>query len=157
VINKTDTSEMERITCSCAIGARTARMPELPAQLTRPLILLVEDERVIRKVMEILFEDEGYQVVLAKNGREALALLADIVPDVIITDYMMPELDGVGLLRAVRDDNRIRGLPVLLMSSVPAAEVPCHELADQTFLKGGELASLLDIVAALVKGKASSE
>jgi CheY-like chemotaxis protein len=130
-------------------------MPELQVQPTKPVILLVEDERAIRKVMEILFEDEGYQVVLAQNGREGLDLLADLMPDLIITDYMMPELDGVGLLRAVRGDDRVRGLPVLLMSSVPAADLPGHELADKTFLKGGELASLLGIVAALVKGKAS--
>jgi PleD family two-component response regulator len=151
VINKTDTSEMGRITCSCAIRARTARMPELPAQLARPLILLVEDEHAIRKVMEILFEDEGYQVVLAQNGREGLAILADLVPDLIITDYMMPELDGVGLLRAVRRDCRVRDVPVLLMSSVPVANLPGHEMADQTFLKGGQLISLLNIVATLVE------
>lgn len=127
-------------------------MPESRAQSPKPLILLIEDERAIRKVMAILFEGEGYQVVLAQNGREGLDLLPDLMPDVIITDYMMPELDGLELMRAVRDDDRVSGVPVLLMSSAYPADLPGHDLADQVFLKGGEVAALLNIVASMVDG-----
>ncbi|WP_373187280.1 response regulator [Halopseudomonas sp.] len=129
---------------------------EVAGMSGKPLILLAEDERAIRKVMEILLESEGHEVLAAKNGREALDLLEDVTPNVIITDYMMPEMDGAAFLRAVRGDARLRKLPVLLMSSAQPTELPDHHLADQVFLKGGELGSLLGIVASLIARGASS-
>lgn len=131
-------------------------MAKAASKSGKPLILLAEDERAIRKVMEILFESEGYEVLSAQNGREALGLLSEVVPNVIITDYMMPEMDGAELLRAVRADATLSTIPVLLMSSAYPSDLPDQHLADRVFLKGGELGSLLATVASLVAGKASS-
>lgn len=125
-------------------------MHEAAGTSGKPLILLAEDERAIRKVMEILLESEGYDVVSAQNGREALDILLTVTPSVIVTDYMMPEMDGAALLRAIRGNVRLSVIPVLLMSSALPGDLPDHHLADQLFLKGGELESLLAIVASLV-------
>ncbi|MBL4835418.1 MAG: response regulator [Pseudomonas sp.] len=122
----------------------------------KPLILLAEDERAIRKVMEILLESEGYDVLSAQNGKEAFDLLSSVTPSVIITDYMMPEMDGAEFLRAIRGNTAMASIPVLLMSSAHPADLPDHHLADQVFLKGGELGSLLATVASLVAGRAPS-
>jgi CheY-like chemotaxis protein len=128
----------------------------MPDAVAKPLVLLVEDERGIRRVMEMLFEDEGYDVLTAKNGSEALELLANVTPSMIITDYMMPEMDGAQLLRAIRDDAGLSAIPVLLMSSAHPADLPSAHLADEVFLKGGELDSLLAIVDSLIDGSAPS-
>lgn len=125
-------------------------MAEATGKSGKPLILLAEDERAIRKVMEILLESEGYDVMCAQHGIAALDILLTVTPSLVITDYMMPEMDGAELLRAMRDNARLSAIPVLLMSSAVPTDVPDHHLADQTFLKGGELGSLLAIVASLV-------
>lgn len=131
-------------------------MADAAGRSGKPLILLAEDERAIRKVMEILLESEGYEVLSAQNGKEALDLLLKVTPSVIITDYMMPEMDGGQFLQAIRSDAGLSGIPVLLMSSAHPADLPDHDLADRVFLKGGDIGILLATLASLVAGSASS-
>ena len=69
-----------------------------------PTVLVVEDEWVIAEVLAVTLADAGYQVITAANGRQALASLAETRPDVIVTDTMMPILDGPGLLAALAAD-----------------------------------------------------
>lgn len=81
-------------------------------------ILVVDDERTICNLLADLFEDEGYDVSRAYDGTIALALTERERPDLILSDVMMPGLDGVSFTRRLRD----RGLrmPVVLMSAVYA-------------------------------------
>jgi two-component system alkaline phosphatase synthesis response regulator PhoP len=81
-------------------------------------ILVVDDERTICDLLADLFEDEGFDVRRAYDGSTALALAEHERPDLILSDVMMPGLDGVTLTRHLRD----RGLrtPVVLMSAVYA-------------------------------------
>jgi CheY-like chemotaxis protein len=109
----------------------------------RPLILLVEDERALRKVMEMVLEGEGYQVLAATHGKEGLELLATSAPDLIITDYMMPEMDGAAMIREIKKDPQHAGIPILLMSAALPESLPERRLADRFLAKGGELATLL--------------
>jgi CheY-like chemotaxis protein len=68
--------------------------------------------------------DEGYRVVLAANGRQGLDRLAEgPLPDLVISDYMMPVLDGVGFLRAMQSSEEQRHIPFIVMSSMPEANV----------------------------------
>jgi len=85
---------------------------------TRPLILVVDDDVMIRRCVARILRALGAEVVEASDGREALALLrADaIAPDVITTDVSMPALDGLALVEALRDDPRLRGLPIVVLS-----------------------------------------
>ncbi|MFC7556410.1 PleD family two-component system response regulator [Pseudoroseomonas wenyumeiae] len=79
-------------------------------------VLIVEDEFAIADLLEMVLTDQGYRVVTAPNGRLGLQRLADgLRPDLVITDYMMPMLDGAGLLRAMRESEAERDIPCIVM------------------------------------------
>lgn len=85
-----------------------------------PLVLIAEDERPIAEALGDVVEDAGCRVVCARDGRSALELARQQRPALIITDYMMPYMNGAELIAALRDDARSRGLqppPVALMSA----------------------------------------
>ncbi len=126
-------------------------MPERDAGAQTPLVLLVEDERALRKVMELVLQGEGYDAMTANNGREALALLEQARPDLIISDYVMPEMDGGELVRRVRADDRLAGIPLLLMSSGFPTHLPERDMVEKCLEKGGSLDVLLDTVASLIE------
>ena len=87
-----------------------------PAKKT---ILVVDDEFGILEVLEAILSDAGFKVVSAMNGQEAMALLQKEVPDLVIVDFMMPLLDGAGVIKAMRADGRLGRVPVLLASALP--------------------------------------
>src|SRR5947207_6597901 len=90
-------------------------------------VLIVEDEFAIADLLEMALSDEGHQVLTAANGRQGLERLAEgPSPDLVISDYMMPILDGPGLLRAMRDIEGQRDIPCIVMSSMPEASVREH-------------------------------
>ena len=82
-------------------------------------LLLVDDEHAIVEALSGILEDEGYRVVSAPNGREALARLAEAAPALILTDVMMPIMGGRELLAAVRAHPVHARVPVVMMSAVP--------------------------------------
>jgi CheY-like chemotaxis protein len=84
-------------------------------------ILLVDDEYSIIEVLAYLLEEEGYAVLTACNGRVALERAANKVPDVVVTDQMMPVMTGTELLAALRKDPALQHIPVILMTSAPLA------------------------------------
>lgn len=69
-----------------------------------PTILVVEDDDVIRDLLQDLLEDEGYRVRSARNGLEGLNLIDEVCPDLIISDVVMPKLDGFGFREAARKE-----------------------------------------------------
>ena len=87
-----------------------------PAKKT---ILIVDDEFGILEVLESILSDAGFTVISAMNGQEALTRLQKTVPDLVILDFMMPLLDGAGVIKAMRGDKRLRAVPVLLASALP--------------------------------------
>ena len=68
-------------------------------------ILLVDDEEGIRTVLGITLADMGYRVLTAENGSEALRILKDQSPSIVLTDIKMPEMDGIELLRRIKEIN----------------------------------------------------
>jgi CheY-like chemotaxis protein len=88
------------------------------------LILVVDDEYSIAEVLEVALTDAGHEVVTAINGRQALERLKEQRPDLILLDFMMPIMDGVAMLKTIREDSARREIPVILMSSLPEAAVP---------------------------------
>jgi putative two-component system response regulator len=86
-------------------------------------ILVVEDNYDILAVMHDLLEGDGYRVTLANNGQEGLAAFAQEVPDLIISDLMMPRLDGFGLLAAVRSQAHGAAVPFLFLSARTEAAI----------------------------------
>lgn len=79
--------------------------------------LVVDDSLTMRKVLGRLLEREGYEVLVAKDGMDAIELLQTSVPDIILTDIEMPRMDGFGLARNIRDDERFANTPLIMISS----------------------------------------
>ena len=86
-------------------------------------ILVVEDEFGITEVLQSALTDAGHNVVTAINGKQGLELLKERGPELVILDFMMPVLDGLGMLRAMRDNPEYRDIPAILMSSLPESAV----------------------------------
>jgi len=84
------------------------------------MILIAEDELSIATLLRDMLEDEGYAVLLARNGQEALTLLGTHYPALVLTDVMMPILDGFGLCRAIQANPAYQAIPVIVMSAVSA-------------------------------------
>jgi PAS domain S-box-containing protein len=84
----------------------------------RPIIMAVNDEPAVLELLTVLLEHEGYRVVAASNGRQALELAGTVEPDIIISDVVMPEMDGLELCRRFKQEPRTESVPVLLMSAV---------------------------------------
>jgi DNA-binding NarL/FixJ family response regulator len=79
--------------------------------------LLIDDDPNLILLVKDYLEFRGYEVITAENGREALEVLDQDVPDLIICDVMMPEMDGYALVEHVREDPRTNWIPVLFLSA----------------------------------------
>lgn len=82
-----------------------------------PTIMVVDDSLTERKITSRLLKREGYQVVLAKDGIDALEQLREVTPDVLLSDIEMPRMDGFELLRNIRAEPRLAALPVIMITS----------------------------------------
>ncbi len=82
-----------------------------------PLVMVVDDSLTVRRVTQRLLLREGYRVVLARDGLDALEQLADERPAVMLSDIEMPRMDGFDLVRNVRNDARLQDLPVIMITS----------------------------------------
>lgn len=80
-------------------------------------ILIVDDEEPIRDLLAWLLGDEGHRVLVAAHGRQALDLLEQDPPDLVVSDVMMPILDGAELCRRIKRSPSTRDIPVILMSA----------------------------------------
>jgi chemosensory pili system protein ChpA (sensor histidine kinase/response regulator) len=95
---------------------RTAVLPA-PAVSAAPVIMVVDDSLTVRKITSRLLEREGYQVLTAKDGLDALAQIGDVLPAVMLLDIEMPRMDGFDLARNLRSDPRTRQVPIIMISS----------------------------------------
>ena len=81
------------------------------------LVLVVDDSITVRRVTQRLLQREGFRVAVAHDGLHALEMLAQEKPAVVLTDIEMPRMDGFDLVRAVRADDKLRDLPVIVITS----------------------------------------
>lgn len=110
-------------------------------------ILLVEDDLDLRDIYTLLLEQSGFRVTGAQDGEEALACVSGLSPDLIITDVTMPRMNGLEFCRRLHQDERLRGIPILIHSSDRYVEPPHGE----AFLsKGSELPRLLGLIHRLI-------
>ena len=80
-------------------------------------ILVVEDEPSQREVMVYNLEAEGYRVTCADNGDDAMLVIAEDIPDVIVLDWMMPHLSGIEVCRQIKSNPDTRAIPVIMLSA----------------------------------------
>lgn len=83
----------------------------------RPLVLLVEDEPSQREVLSYNLTAEGFEVLVATNGEEALQIVAETPPDLILLDWMMPHVSGIEVCRRLKARPETRGIPVIMLSA----------------------------------------
>ena len=84
---------------------------------TLPTVMVVDDSLTVRKITGRLLSREGYQVLTAKDGVDALEQLLDVLPDVLLVDIEMPRMDGFDFTRNVRADARLKGIPIIMITS----------------------------------------
>ena len=107
-----------------------------------PLVLIAEDEESIAEVVEMLVAEAGYGTVVARDGRQALALAREHWPALLITDMMMPHLDGIDLIAALRAEaaDSSRGAPPAILmtaASISYARGARRRAAAQALRSGG--------------------
>ncbi len=118
-------------------------------------ILIVEDDPQIRSMLEETLKLEGFETAVAENGNDALEKYGSVAPDLIITDILMPEKEGLGLiteLKKTKDDVKI----IAISGGAPSISPGCNlELAQmfgahKTFQKPLDIDALLDTIRELV-------
>lgn len=111
-------------------------------------ILVVDDDPSTRFLLRLIFETGGYAVDEAQNGIAALIRIRDVLPDLVVTDLMMPMMDGEALIEHLRSEPRTAGLLVIAVSANPnAKEAASH--ADRVVGKPFDRSDLLAIAAEL--------
>ncbi|MCD6672213.1 MAG: Hpt domain-containing protein [Burkholderiaceae bacterium] len=94
-----------------------------------PTVMVVDDSLTVRKVTQRLLVREGYEVMLAKDGVDAMRQLQDRQPDVMLVDIEMPRMDGFDLTRNVRADERLHDIPIVMITSRMADKHRNHAMS----------------------------
>ena len=121
-----------------------------------PVILLIEDDSDLRKMLLKLLEREGYQVVEASNGKEALNKMTTLLPDLVITDIIMPEQDGIGTINQLKKISK--NIKIIAISgggrllSEDYLNIARMLGASYAFPKPFENSKLLDKISELING-----
>ncbi|WP_372514370.1 response regulator [Streptomyces fragilis] len=116
-------------------------------------ILVVDDSEVIRQLIRVNLELEGFEVVTAADGAECLEVIHRVRPDVVTLDVVMPRLDGLGTAARLRSDPGTRDLPLAIVSacSQPEVEAGLDVGVDAFVAKPFEPAELVDVVRRLME------
>jgi chemosensory pili system protein ChpA (sensor histidine kinase/response regulator) len=120
---------------------------------TRPLALVVDDSITMRRVSQRLLERHGLEVLTAKDGVDAFALMAERIPDVALVDIEMPRMDGFELIGRMRREERLQAIPVVMITSRSGTKHREHALsvgANAYLPKPYREEELLDTLARLV-------
>jgi DNA-binding response OmpR family regulator len=119
-----------------------------------PTILVVEDDPVILRLLEVNFEMEGFDVLTAEDGQAGVDVARAATPDLVVSDIMMPKMSGLELLAALRADASTKDIPIILLSAkAQAADVAAgtEAGADDYVTKPFEPLELVERVNALLE------
>lgn len=107
-----------------------------PPKVIGKVLLLVEDDPLLINMYQTKFSSEGFEVFTATDGRTGLALAKSENPDIIILDIMMPKMDGIEVLRNIRQDPKLSSIPVLILSNLSEVnkQKEAKELGAKEFL-----------------------
>lgn len=111
-------------------------------------VLIVEDEPLISLVASVALEDAGFHVTVAMDGLEGLQIARQDMPELIITDFMMPRMSGLELIRQLREGGFDR--PVILATSIPEGSLPDQPGYDAYIAKPYREAELLSAVERVI-------
>ena len=123
-------------------------------------LLLVDDEPGLREAVQAYLEDSGYTVQTAANGREGWETLQRVLPDLVITDVMMPQVSGYEFLKQLREDPRFKTLPVIFLTArgMKSDRIQGYDAGCDAYLpKPFDPDELVAIVTRLLKQRADSK
>jgi CheY-like chemotaxis protein len=116
------------------------------------VLLVVDDEVGIANLLADVLSDEGHRVIVAANGQEGFKRAEEERPDLVITDFMMPVMDGAQLIKAMADHPDLKDVPVFLMSSAPEAALHDKCSGYTLFIrKPFEIYGVVDLVTRALK------
>ena len=118
-------------------------------------IVVVDDETLITDFLAFFLEDAGHVVHIARNGMEGLELIVRVIPDLVITDYMMPLMTGLELARALKADKSVTHVPVILSSAARASAREHPELFIAVLDKPYPAKKLMEIVTSILGDSAA--
>jgi len=81
-------------------------------------ILIIEDDRYISKMYQLKLSLDGFDVQVADNGRIGIEKVKELKPDIVLTDILMPELDGFEVIKMIKADEDLKSTPILIMSNL---------------------------------------
>ncbi|WP_405736757.1 response regulator [Streptomyces sp. NBC_01537] len=121
-------------------------------------VLVVDDNKVIRQLIRVNLELEGFEVVTAADGAECLDIVHRVRPDVVTLDVVMPRLDGIETATRLREDPGTCGVPIVMVSACTQVEVDAGVAAgvDAFLSKPFEPAELVNVVRRLAHGGGQS-
>ncbi len=91
-------------------------------------IAIIEDDGVIRQMYRMKFESEGFEVDVAENGRDGVSLVQHMKPDLILLDIVMPKMDGLNMMRNLRQSNSWgKNVPIILLTNLDAHDERINE------------------------------
>jgi DNA-binding response OmpR family regulator len=126
-------------------GAAPGRRP--------PRVLIVDDERANRQLLEVMLGPEGYELLLATNGEEALAMVEREPPDLVVLDVMMPGMNGYVVTSRLKANQATNHIPVLVLSSLDDRNSRTHGVgagADAFLAKPVDRRELCDLIRAML-------
>jgi DNA-binding response OmpR family regulator len=114
-------------------------------------ILVVDDEKNILKLYKAELEDEGYTVVTANSGKEALDVFRQENPDLVTLDIMMPDIDGIQVLRQLKQENP--QVPVIMLTAYDYRDDFSVWVSDAYVVKSSDLANLKATIKQIIEKK----
>lgn len=123
----------------------------------RLLVLVVERDPHIRELESHFLKQAGFEVAFAADGYEALAQARERLPDIVITEVLVPKLDGLALCRQLKNDERTKGITVLVFSILAANSRAAEAGADAFLMKPLAEQRLLGTVKSLIQKRQTSK
>jgi two-component system cell cycle response regulator len=124
--------------------------------ITRTCVLLAEDDRALRRYLEVVLDRAGYKVIAAADGLVAMKIALSTPIDIVVTDAMMPHLSGHEFCRFLRNSSTLSHLPVILLSALERKEpIENAEQVDAFLAKPVSSESLIECIETLLARKSS--
>jgi CheY-like chemotaxis protein len=96
-------------------------------------VLIVEDEQSMQRALKNKLTRAGYEVQTAGDGMEAITMLKSSQPDLVLLDLIMPKMDGISVLRQMKEDERLRAVPVVILTNLSAGDKVAEAMHLGTF------------------------
>ena len=141
-----------------ALTEQYASDDPLPSETGTKTVMIVDDSVTVRKVTSRLMERRGWKVTTAKDGLEAVEQLQNVHPDIVLLDIEMPKMDGFEVLRSVRRDERLKNLPIIMITSrsgekhqQQALELGVNAYLGKPFQEAGLMSTIEEVLVQVKK------